>query len=248
MIAQALGHAACRRGYSVVFTKTSRLLADLAGGHADRSWETRLARWARPSVLILDDFAMRDFTLAQADDLYEVVTERGTKSADLHRQPSSLGLVHAVPQSGGGRVDPRPHRQLGPPRPHGRQVLPAQQAARSDTEGKRQVSAERICAADGCENPVVRSRRPGRPAIYCSPDCRPSRIAGPGPAVAVEVAQDDEHDDDGITAGRNWVVRLQRGHDSVTIGRDLGRFSARRSPVTYAACSDRPRQGGGAIE
>ena len=40
MIAQALGHQACRRGYSVVFTKTSRLLADLAGGHADRSFET----------------------------------------------------------------------------------------------------------------------------------------------------------------------------------------------------------------
>jgi DNA replication protein DnaC len=32
MIAQAIGHAACRRGHSVVFTKTSRLLADLAGG------------------------------------------------------------------------------------------------------------------------------------------------------------------------------------------------------------------------
>ena len=42
MIAQALGHAACRRGYSAAFTKTSRLVADLAGGHADRSWETRL--------------------------------------------------------------------------------------------------------------------------------------------------------------------------------------------------------------
>jgi DNA replication protein DnaC len=54
MIAQALGHAACRRGHSVVFTKTSRLLADLAGGHADRSWETRLRRWARPGLLILD--------------------------------------------------------------------------------------------------------------------------------------------------------------------------------------------------
>jgi DNA replication protein DnaC len=79
MIAQALGHLACRRGYSVLFTKTSRLLADLAGGHADRSFESRLARWARPSVVVFDDFAMRDFTLAQADDLYEVVTERAGK-------------------------------------------------------------------------------------------------------------------------------------------------------------------------
>lgn len=75
-IAQALGHAACRRGHTVAFTKTSRLLADLAGGHADRSWETRLRRWARPAVLILDDFAMREFTVPQADDLYELITER----------------------------------------------------------------------------------------------------------------------------------------------------------------------------
>jgi DNA replication protein DnaC len=76
MIAQALGHAACRRGYSVAFTKTSRLLADLAGGHADRTWAARLRRWARPDIVILDDFAIRDFTAAQADDLYEVITER----------------------------------------------------------------------------------------------------------------------------------------------------------------------------
>lgn len=76
MVAQALGHAACRHGHTVAFTKTSRLLADLAGGHADRSWQQRLRRWARPSLLILDDFAMRDFTLAQADDLYELIGER----------------------------------------------------------------------------------------------------------------------------------------------------------------------------
>ena len=78
-VAQALGHLACRRGYSVLFTKTSRLLSDLAGGHADRSFEARLARWARPSVLVLDDFAMREFTLAQADDLYELITDRQGK-------------------------------------------------------------------------------------------------------------------------------------------------------------------------
>jgi len=80
MIAQALGHAACRRGHNVVFTKTSRLLADLAGGHADRSWEARLRRWARPGLLILDDFAMRAFSATQADDLYELISERAGRS------------------------------------------------------------------------------------------------------------------------------------------------------------------------
>ncbi len=80
MIAQALGHQACRRGHAAVFTKTSRLLADLAGGHADRSWAVRLRRWARPALLILDDFAIREFTATQADDLYELVTERAGRS------------------------------------------------------------------------------------------------------------------------------------------------------------------------
>ena len=82
-IAQALGQQACRRGHSVIFTKTSRLLADLAGGHADRSWENRLRRWARPALLICDDFAIREFTASQADDLYELITERAGRSLIL---------------------------------------------------------------------------------------------------------------------------------------------------------------------
>jgi DNA replication protein DnaC len=76
MLAQALGQLACRRGHTAAFAKTSRLLADLAGGHADRTWQTRLHRWARPAVLIMDDFAMRELTMPQADDLYELITER----------------------------------------------------------------------------------------------------------------------------------------------------------------------------
>ncbi len=76
MLAQALGQLACRRGHTAAFTKTSRLLADLAGGQADRTWTARLRRWARPALLICDDFAMRELSMAQADDLYELITER----------------------------------------------------------------------------------------------------------------------------------------------------------------------------
>jgi DNA replication protein DnaC len=80
MLAQALGQLACRRGHTAMFTKTSRLLADLAGGQADRSWASRLRRWAKPAVLVLDDFAMRELSMPQADDLYELVTERTGRS------------------------------------------------------------------------------------------------------------------------------------------------------------------------
>ena len=70
-LAAALGHAACRRGYDVTFTTCSKLLAELAGGHADRSFATRLRKLARVTLLICDDFAMREFAAAQADDLYD---------------------------------------------------------------------------------------------------------------------------------------------------------------------------------
>jgi DNA replication protein DnaC len=97
MIAQALGHQACRRGHSVMFAKTSRLLADLAGGHADHSWHSRLRRWASPRLLILDDFAMREFSVTQADDLYELVTERADKSAILTANRSASDWYSLFP-------------------------------------------------------------------------------------------------------------------------------------------------------
>ncbi len=82
-VAQALGHLAIRQGAEVRFTKTSRLLATLAGGHADRSFDKRLAELVRPAVLILDDFAMREHTPAQADDLYELVSARASAGKSL---------------------------------------------------------------------------------------------------------------------------------------------------------------------
>jgi DNA replication protein DnaC len=82
-VAQALGHLAIRQGADVRFTKTSRALADLAGGHADRTWPRRLAELTRPDVLILDDFAMRELTAGQADDLYELISDRAQHGRPL---------------------------------------------------------------------------------------------------------------------------------------------------------------------
>ncbi|MFE4869850.1 ATP-binding protein [Streptomyces sp. NPDC056682] len=41
-VAQALGHLAVHQGAYAPVAKTSRILADLAGGHADRTWEKRI--------------------------------------------------------------------------------------------------------------------------------------------------------------------------------------------------------------
>ena len=82
-IAQALAHLAVRAGAEARFIKTSRVLAHLAGGRADRTWDKRLAELTRPAVLVLDDFGMRELTAPQADDLYELITERPGKSLIL---------------------------------------------------------------------------------------------------------------------------------------------------------------------
>jgi DNA replication protein DnaC len=66
-VAQALGHAVARRGGDIRFAKTSRMLSDLAGGHADRSWGQRIREYTKPLVLILDDFAMREHTGAMLE-------------------------------------------------------------------------------------------------------------------------------------------------------------------------------------
>lgn len=80
-LAQALGHEACRRGCSVLFSKTSRLLRDLGGGRADGTWEARLRRYLLADLLILDDFAMKEFTTPQAEDLYELIDQRSLRSS-----------------------------------------------------------------------------------------------------------------------------------------------------------------------
>jgi DNA replication protein DnaC len=82
-IAQALAHLAIRSGADARFMKTSRALASLAGGRADHTWDKRLAELTRPTVLVLDDFGMRELTAPQADDFYELITERAGKSLIL---------------------------------------------------------------------------------------------------------------------------------------------------------------------
>lgn len=60
----------------MLYIKTSRLLADLGGGHADGTWEARLRRYLKPDLLIVDDFATKEFILQQAEDIYELIDER----------------------------------------------------------------------------------------------------------------------------------------------------------------------------
>ena len=131
-IAQALAHLAIRSGADARFMKTSRVLAHLAGGRADRTWDKRLAELTRPTVLVLDDFAMRELTAPQADDLYELISERAGKSLILtsNRAPADWYPLFPNPVVA-ALITPGPPHQQQPPGLHERAQLPAEQTARA---------------------------------------------------------------------------------------------------------------------
>lgn len=105
---QALGHQACRLGYRVLFIRASRLLTDLAGGHADGTWEARLRRYLRPDLLLIDDFAMKELNLKQAEDFYELVNERshaGSLGIASNRSPKDWYPLFPNPVLAEGILD-----------------------------------------------------------------------------------------------------------------------------------------------
>lgn len=107
-VAQALGVAACRQRRTVLFTKTGTLLTDLAGGRADGSHAQRLRRYLNPTLLILDDFAMREYTLPQTEDLYDLVSRRyrhGALILTTNRAPNDLYALFPNPVLAEGLLD-----------------------------------------------------------------------------------------------------------------------------------------------
>lgn len=107
-IAQALGHAACQQGYHVLYTKTAHLLQDLGGGHADGTWDSRLRKYLKPDLLILDDFGLRELTLQQAEDLYELIYERhktGSMIVASNRAPQDWYALFPNPVLAEGALD-----------------------------------------------------------------------------------------------------------------------------------------------
>jgi DNA replication protein DnaC len=82
-MACALGHAACRQGFSVRYQRTSRLLHEIMLSHADGSYPKLLTKLARVQLLIFDDWLRDPLTPSQARDLLEVLDDRYGRSSTL---------------------------------------------------------------------------------------------------------------------------------------------------------------------
>lgn len=110
-LAQALAHEACRRGFDVVFMDAHKLLRHLQAGHADNTYEKRLALYTRADLLVIDDFGLKP--MANPADMYDVINERYEKGALLltsNRAPAEWANWFVDPLLASAGLDRLSHR------------------------------------------------------------------------------------------------------------------------------------------
>jgi DNA replication protein DnaC len=75
-IACALGNAAARAGYTVLYVRAPRLFETLQQSRGDNSHLKALARLSRVQLLIIDDFLLTQLADNERRDLLEVIEDR----------------------------------------------------------------------------------------------------------------------------------------------------------------------------
>jgi DNA replication protein DnaC len=99
-LAIALGRAAIREGYSVLFTAAPALVATLARAHADGRLEERLGFYAKPKLLIVDELGYLPFEPNAAHLFFQLISrryERGSMLITSNRSVGEWGTVFGDP-------------------------------------------------------------------------------------------------------------------------------------------------------
>lgn len=82
-LACALGHNACRQGYSVRYYRLSRLFLELTQAKADGTYHKQLKLLAKVRLLVIDDWGLEPLTPAQRNDLMEIMDDRHGHTSTL---------------------------------------------------------------------------------------------------------------------------------------------------------------------
>ncbi len=99
-LAIALGRAAIREGYSVLFVTAPALVAGLARAHAEGRLDERLAFYAKPKLLIVDELGYLPFDPNAAHLFFQLVSrryERGSLLLTSNRSVAEWGTVFGDP-------------------------------------------------------------------------------------------------------------------------------------------------------
>jgi DNA replication protein DnaC len=79
----ALGHAACLRSHSVLFTGAIEIVNSLADAHANGSIKRALHHYIRPQVLCIDELGYLPIDKFGADCLFQIISHRYERGATL---------------------------------------------------------------------------------------------------------------------------------------------------------------------
>jgi DNA replication protein DnaC len=79
----ALGHAACLRDHSVLFTGAIEIINTLAAAHASGSIKRALHNYIKPDVLCLDELGYLPIDKFGADCLFQIISHRYERGATL---------------------------------------------------------------------------------------------------------------------------------------------------------------------
>lgn len=107
-IAKALGHEACRQGYSVFFRKAHKILEDFIVAKACYRHEALSKKCSQVDLLILDDFGFRKLAPKEAEIFYSLVDERigrGSIIVTSNRPPKDWLEIFPDPVMGGAVLD-----------------------------------------------------------------------------------------------------------------------------------------------
>lgn len=112
-LACALGHKACREGFSVLYRRSPRLFADLATSRGEGRLPRMLAALERTRLLIIDDWGPEPLTAEQRRDLLEIVDDRYEKGSLLVTSQVPVSRWHELvgnPTLGDAILDRIVHR------------------------------------------------------------------------------------------------------------------------------------------
>jgi DNA replication protein DnaC len=107
-LAQALGHRACRRGFSTRYIDATRLFAELRAARADGTLDRKLHSLTRLDLLILDDLGLHPLQGTDQLDLYDVIRtryERGSLVVTSNRAVDELYPLFSDPLLASAAMD-----------------------------------------------------------------------------------------------------------------------------------------------
>ena len=97
MIAQNIAHHAVMQGHSALFINAAQMLGDLAAQDGDNALRRRLAHYARPDVLVIDEIGYLSYGNRHADLLFNIVNRRYELKPTVYIQLIPHFYVTSIP-------------------------------------------------------------------------------------------------------------------------------------------------------